>query len=196
MTKPRTGRRPGDSGTRSAILAAAREAFAQRGYGGATFRGIAAQAGVDPALIRHYYGTKENLFAAAMQLPMSPADALDEAVRGDPEQLGERILAGAMSVWEQPQARYAALGVIRAAATYDQAAGMVRQFVERAIVHRIANALDSPEAELRASLSASQVAGLIVTRYLLQIEPIASLPAEQVRAAVAPTLQRYLTGAL
>jgi AcrR family transcriptional regulator len=191
---PRTGRRPGASGASTAIILAARRRFADLGYDGATFRGIAAEAGVDPALIRHYYGTKENLFVAAMRLPFSLGDALDEALRSDPEHLGEDILRAALRVWELPQARAIALGVVRAAATQDQAARMLQQFIQQTIVRRIADSLDTPQADLRASLVASQIAGLTVTRYLLRIEPIASLTADELSTAIAPTLQRYLTG--
>lgn len=192
----RTGRRHGESGTRAAILDAARQRFAERGYDAATFRAIAAQAGVDPALVRHYFGSKESLFAAAMRLPFSPADALEQALQGDPERLGERIVRTALRAWDLPDARASALGVLRAAATREEAAGTLRQFLQEAIVARIAGALESPDAEIRAGLVASQVAGLIVTRSLLRVEPIASLGADALSAAVAPTLQRYLTGDL
>ena len=191
---PRPGRRPGESGTRSAIIRAARRRFADLGYDGATYRGIASEAGVDPALIRHYYGSKENLFVAAMRLPFSPGEALDEALRSDPEHLGENILAAALRAWGLPQARASALGVLRAAATQAETARMLQEFVQQTIVRRIADSLGTPHADLRASLVASQVAGLVVTRYLLRIEPIASLTDDELQTALAPTLQRYITG--
>jgi AcrR family transcriptional regulator len=190
----RTGRRPGESGTRSAIIAAARQRFADHGYDAATYRAIAADAGVDPALIRHYYGTKEDLFVAAMRLPLSPGAALDEALGGDPDALGENILRAALRVWELPGARATALGVLRAAATQQQAARMLQEFLSQAIVTRIAHAVRAPRPEVRAVLVASQIAGLIVTRYVLAIEPIVSLTPNELAAAVGPTLQRYLAG--
>jgi len=101
----RTGRRPGDSGTRAAILEAARASFAERGYDASTIRGIAGEAGVDPALVHHYFGTKEGLFAASMALPMTPGDVLPGVLAGPLDDLGERLVRLFLAVWDEPAAR-------------------------------------------------------------------------------------------
>jgi len=192
----RTGRRPGDSGTRAAILEAARASFAERGYDASTIRGIAGEAGVDPALVHHYFGTKEGLFAASMALPMTPGDVLPGVLAGPLDDLGERLVRLFLAVWDEPAARRPLIAVIRSATSHALAATMMREFVEHALVGRIAARLDSHDAHLRASLVSSQMVGIALTRYVLRLEPLASSDHDEVVAAVAPTLQRYLTGSL
>ena len=192
----RTGRRPGDSGTRAAILEAARASFAERGYDASTIRGIAGEAGVDPALVHHYFGTKERLFAASMALPMTPGDVLPGVLSGPLDDLGERLVRLFLAVWDEPEARRPLIAVIRSATSHALAATMIREFVEHALVGRIAARLDSRDAHLRASLVGSQMVGIALTRYVLRLEPLASSDHDAVVAAVAPTLQRYLTGPL
>ncbi len=190
----RVGRRPGRSGTREAILAAARSRFAALGYEGATIRAIAAEAGVDPALVHHYFGTKEQLFAAAVRLPFAPGEVLAEALRAEPERVGEAIVRAALTAWEHPAARDAAMGLLRAAASNEQAAEMLRGFVRATILEPIARRIGAPDAPLRAALAASQVVGLALARYLVRVEPLASASPDELIRRVGPTLQRYLTG--
>jgi AcrR family transcriptional regulator len=192
----RTGRRPGRSGTREAILAAARESFTASGYDKASIRDIARRAGVDPALVHHYFGAKHELFSAAMEMPLDVASVLETVVQGDRERIGERIVALLLSVWDSRGDRSPLIALIRSAVTSEEAARMLREFMVSVLFVRVAEALDAPDAPLRASLAASQIMGLMVARYIVRVEPIASAPAPVVIAAVGPNLQRYLTGDL
>jgi AcrR family transcriptional regulator len=189
----RIGRRPGRSGTREAILAAARSRFAELGYEGATIRAIAADAGVDPALVHHYFGTKEQLFAAAVRLPFAPGEVLAEALRAEPERIGEAIARAALTAWEDPAAREAATGLLRAAASNERAAAMLRGFAEGAIIGPISRTIDAPDAALRAALVGSQVVGVVLARHVVRIGPLAAADLEELVRRIGPTLQRYLT---
>lgn len=189
----RVGRRPGDSGTREAILDAARRAFADHGYDGATIRRIAAEAAVDPALVHHFYGSKEQLFAAAVELPFRPSEILPILLEGDRDGLAERILRLFLSIWDQPGAS-PFVALIRSASSNEGAAVMLREFISREVIGRLARALGVPNAEMRATLVGSQLSGFAFVRYVLRIEPLASADHDAVVAWVAPTLQRYLTG--
>lgn len=192
----RTGRRPGVSGTRGAILEAARRRFIEHGYDRATIRAIAADADVDPALVYHYFGGKENLFAAVMDLPFEPAVAIPGLLAGDPDRLGERIVRMFLSVWDDAPDRNPMLGLIRSAVGNDRAAVMVREAVQSVLFNQLARRLDQPDAELRASLAMSHLFGLALGRYVLRIKPLATADAEEIVAAIGPTIQRYLTGPL
>ncbi len=186
------GRRTGDSGTRATILAAARESFTARGYDATTVRAVARRAGVDPALIHYFFGTKDALFAASLELPVNPREVVDELVAGGLDGLGERMVAFLLGVWEEPGGS-PLLAMLRSAVAHEEAAAMVRQFLGREVIGRLARAVDAPDPELRASLCASQIVGLAVARYIVRIEPLASAEAATVAAWVGPTLQRYLT---
>jgi AcrR family transcriptional regulator len=192
----RTGRRPGASRTRDAILEAARREFGQHGYDRATIRGVARGAGVDPALVHYFFGTKAELFAAAMELPVNPAELAQTLLAGEPERIGERLIATFLSVWDHGDNRDVFIGLLRSAVTDEQAATLLREFAVRELFGRVAAALGTPDAELRANLVFSQIFGLAVARYILRIEPLASTPGELVAAAVGPTVQRYITGDL
>jgi AcrR family transcriptional regulator len=192
----RTGRRPGRSGTRGAILAAARESFTASGYDRASIRDIARRAGVDPALVHHYFGTKHELFTEAIELPLDLVAVVETLIQGERERVGERIVALLLSVWDNRLDRSPLIALIRSAVTSEDAARMLREFLGSVLFVRLAEALDVPDAPLRASLVASQIMGLMVARYIVRIEPIASAPAPVVIAAVGPNVQRYLTGDL
>jgi AcrR family transcriptional regulator len=200
VTRRRTGRRPGKQDTRETILASARETFAELGYDGASIRQIAAAAAVDPALVHHYFGTKEQLFLAVVQPPIDPAVLLPRIFAGGVDGLAERIVATFLSVWEGPTSGPAFRSLLRGAVSHQLTGRLVREFFATQIVRRVipemAADIDPEEAPLRASLVASQLFGLAVTRYILEFEPLASTPAETVVAAVAPNIQRYLTGDL
>jgi AcrR family transcriptional regulator len=193
----RTGRRPGNQDTREAILAAAREAFADRGFDAASIRSIAAAAGVDPALVHHYFGTKDQLFLDAMQAPLDPAEALSTVLSQGTDGAGERLARMMLGIWDSP-AGTAAVAVLRSAVSNDMIARMLREFVTHRILKRISKEIGGDQAEgvLRGNLVASQVAGIVMLRYVIKIEPMASLPAESIVALIGPTLQRYLTGPL
>ena len=192
----RTGRRPGVSGTREAILDAARRAFAEQGYQHATIRGVADLAGVDPALVHHYFGTKQGLFVAAMQLPVNPVEQLTAVLAEDPGQAGERMVEVFLSIWDHAADQSPLLALVRSAVGDEHAAAMLREFITEEVLGPVAHRLGSPDARLRATLVGSQIIGLAMARYIVRVEPLASAPAAQVAAAIGPTLQRYLTGDL
>ena len=193
---PRTGRRAGESGTREAILDAARSRFAGSGYDGATIRAIAADAGVDPALVHHFYGTKEKLFVAAMHFPIVPSEVLRDVVGSSRQRRGEAIVRTVLGIWDDPPARVTALGLLRSAVTNEGAARMLREFVSDAILSLVARAAEPDDADFRAALVASQVVGLGFARLVLELEPVASASVDELARAIGPTLQRYLTGDL
>lgn len=189
----RSGRRPGDSGTREAIRAAAIEQFSERGYDRPSMRSIAQQAGVDPALVKHYFGSKHALFVDVVELPFDPAQVIPTVFGGgDRGQVGARLAAVLLGVFEQPAARQRVIGLVRAAASEPEAARMVRELLTREIFARVVEQLQVDDAALRANLVASQVIGVVMARYIVGVEPLASMAAEDVAALVAPTLQRYL----
>ena len=193
----RSGRRPGNQDTKQSILESARTAFAEVGYDKASVRAIAAVAGVDPALIHHYFGTKEKLFLASMNLPINPAEVVPKAMAGPREQAGERLVALLISVWDSP-AGIAAVALLRSAMSNEWTARLLREFVVTQVLRRAIAELDIDEkqAQTRAALVATQIGGLVMVRYVLKVEPVASAPAEQLVAAIGPAVQRYLTGDL
>ncbi len=195
MTEVRRGRRPGAPDTRSAILAAARAGFASHGYAGATIRAIAGDAGVDPALVHHYFGSKDELFIAALELPVDPRDLLAPAVAGDLDDVASRLLRVFLRVWDDPSMRLPLLGLVRGVGDPD-GQRLVKDGFVRVVVRPLAEAMGVDQPERRTALVVSQVIGLIVTRYLLELEPVASMPPDELVATYAPTLQRYLTGDL
>jgi AcrR family transcriptional regulator len=188
-----SGRRPGTSGARQAILRAAREQFGRHGYDAATIRGIAAQAGVDPALVHHYFGTKEGVFVEAMRLPFRPSEIVD-TVHDDAGTAGERLVRLFLSVWESPASRDALQGLIRSAVSHEQAASMLREFITKELIGRVATVVDRPDAQLRGALVGAHMIGLGMLRYVLRVEPLASADPDDLVALIGPTLQRYLTG--
>jgi len=189
----RTGRPPGGTRNREAILAAAARQFSELGYDRTSMRAVAAEAGVDQALIAHYFGSKHQLFIAAVEFPLDPAKVLPEVLAGDRATIGHRLALAQLTQLEDPDARKRLTGLIRAAATEPQAARMMREFLTREMITPVAQALGADEPELRASLAGSQIIGLMMTRYITELEPLASQPAERVAELIAPTLQRYLT---
>jgi AcrR family transcriptional regulator len=190
----RTGRRPGVSGTREAILDAARRAFAEQGYQQATIRGVADLAGVDPALVHHYFGTKQDLFVAAVELPVNPVEQLMAVLADEPDRIGQRIVEVFLSIWDHAADRSPLLALIRSAVGDERAAAVLREFITEEVLGQLARRLGSPDARLRATLVGSQLIGLAMARYIVRVEPLASAPAAELAAAVGPTVQRYLTG--
>jgi AcrR family transcriptional regulator len=190
------GRRPGPSGTREAIADAARRQFSRLGYSGASLRSIAAEARVDPALIAHFYGSKQRLFVEVVGLPVDPDFLVAQIVNGPRRAIGDRLARTVLGLLEDPETRERITGLVRAAATEPAAAVMVRDLITSQLLGPIARGLGVDCARLRANLAGSQVVGLVMARYVVGVEPLASASAEEVRAAVAPTFQRYLTGRL
>jgi AcrR family transcriptional regulator len=192
----RRGRRPGSPDTRQAVLAAAREAFAEYGYDEATIRRIAARAEVDPALVHHYFGTKEQLFVEANDLPVDPGRVIPEVLAGGQDGLGERLLSTVLEIWEKPGQRKHGLALLGAAVRHERFAAVLRGFLTHAIFSKVVATLDVDRPEYRVSLVASHVIGVVMVRHVLKLEPLASTPLPEVIATVAPTIQRYLTGPL
>ena len=192
----RRGRRPGSTDTRGAIVAAARTLFSERGFRRTSIRAIASRAGVDPALVLHYFGSKENVFLSAIELPFESEEVVPTVLVGDRETIGERVAGFVVAQLENEAARARILAIVRAAASEPVAAGLLRSVIEGRVRDPIARALGSEDAELRASLVGSQVVGLVMARYVVGVEPLASLSPERVVHAIAPTLQRYLVGPL
>ncbi|WIM94028.1 TetR family transcriptional regulator [Actinoplanes oblitus] len=189
----RTGRRPGNPDTRESILDAARAAFADKGYDGASIRAIATGAGVDPALVHHYFGTKDKLFLAAMQAPMDPLDVIEAAAEGDRAEVGARFVRVFLRIWDGPGGA-AGVALLRSAVGTEWTAKLFREFVVSQILRRAVPRLGLDEAEgpLRVSLVAGHMAGIALARYVIKVEPLASAPAEAIVAAIGPSLQRYL----
>ena len=192
----RSGRRPGTSGARGAIAAAAGELFAERGYDRTSLRAIAAAAGVDPALVTHYFGSKQRLFVEVTQLPVDPELVVAQLLDGPREEAGRRLARFLVGVLESPEGRARVTGLVRSAASAPEAAAMLRQLIETRLVGPIAGALGTDRPELRATLVGTHVVGLVMVRLVVGVEPLASAPAAEVAAALAPVLQHYLTGPL
>jgi AcrR family transcriptional regulator len=198
--KGRSGRRAGDTKTSEAILEAARAQFAEHGYTGATIRAIAAQAQVDPALVHHFYGTKEGLFAAAMSLPVVPSEVLSAALeRGAGERgLGELVVRTALTLWETDGLKETFLGLLRSAVTSEEAAIMLREFLAESILGTIARAVGvrgtRAEVEYRTAMAATQMVGLGLTRLVLGLPAVAQASIDELAATIGPSVERYLTG--
>jgi AcrR family transcriptional regulator len=185
------GRRPGQTQTRDDILAAARNQFGQRGYNGATIRGIAAEAGVNPALVHHFFGSKEQVFVAALNLPMTPSKVAEAILQGPRDQIGERMIRMFLGLWSAPETRQPFLALVRSVASNEQIASLMRQFLEHTVVGPVSAALDLPP--LRITGAASQGIGLAMARYVIKVEPLASATDDEVVELVAPVLQHYFT---
>ncbi len=198
-SRERTGRRSGDSGSKAAILEAAKAQFAEYGYDGATIRAIAARAGVDPALVHHFYGSKERLFAAAMELPIVPSEAITAALaRREPgSSLGTHMVRSALALWEGADMRDSFQTMLRSALTSEQAAATLRDFLADAILAPVSSVAAGPDpdgASFRASLVAVHMLGLAVARYVLRVGPVAQASQEELAAAIGPAIDRYLAG--
>ncbi|MFL6129006.1 MAG: TetR family transcriptional regulator [Mycobacteriales bacterium] len=188
----RTGRRPGDGRSRELILRAGQASFAATGYAATTIRGVAAAAGVDPALVHYFFGTKDGLFAAVMELPLDPSQVAEDVIAGEVDGLGERLARRFLEVWDDPATGPRLVGLIRGATSHQPSADLLREFVGREILLRIAGSSGRPDAALRANLCAAELIGTAMLRYVLRVEPLASAdPAALVRW-LGPTLQRYL----
>jgi len=190
----RTGRRPGNPDTRQVVLDAARATFAQSGFDGASIRRIATTAGVDPALVHHYFGTKEELFLASIEIPVDVPSLLGRIAAQGPDGIGPRLVAMMLSVWESPVGAGLA-GWLRTALSDPGRAAMIRELVVNRLAGPFAASLGIPpdEREIRAGLVMTQVIGVIVGRYLLLLDPVVSMSRAELVTSVGATVQRYLT---
>ncbi|GAA3864119.1 TetR family transcriptional regulator [Saccharothrix violaceirubra] len=192
----RRGRRTGGEDTKAALLTAAREVFVERGYEHATVRAIASRAGVDAAMVNHWFGGKEGLFAkAVLQVPFDPSAIIARLIDGPADALGERVVRTFLSVWDATDGgQFSAL--VRSVTSHDGVATALREFFVNTLIGRVLAAIDADHRELRATLIATQIFGMGIVRYVVRFEPFASIDAETLVRAIAPNLQRYLTGDL
>lgn len=186
------GRPAGRTDTREQILAAARDMFAEKGFDGASLRAIARGAGVDPALVHHYFGSKEGVFVAAMRFPVNPAELLPKVLSVEPDRVGERFAREFIAIWEDPDKRAPIVAMLRTAMTNERAATLMREFVTSALLERVAAMRDVPPLRLQAAVG--QLVGVMIVRHVIQVEPLASASPDELVELIAPTLQRYIDG--
>ncbi len=185
------GRRPGKPNTKAEILAAARAEFAVSGYERATIRSIASLANVDPALVMHYFGSKEQLFAASLELPVNPATVMRQVFEATDCDIGEILIRTMLTVWDTDVGGGQFIAALRSATSVGPINETVREFIHRSILQTIADALEGPGADLRASLIASQLVGLLVGRYVLQFPALVEASVDELAASIGPTIGRY-----
>ncbi|MEO3785611.1 TetR family transcriptional regulator [Actinocorallia sp. B10E7] len=186
----RPGRRRGPSGTRPLILRAARELFAEKGFDGTSLRAVAREAGVDPAMVHHFFAGKEALFVEAMEFPVDPARLVPQLLAGPREEIGERMVRTVLGLWEDEEMRSRVLAILRSAAAGEQGAAMVREFVTAALLDRMVERLEIPP--VRVAMAASQMLGMVMTRFVLEIGPMARATEEELVELLAPDIQRHL----
>jgi AcrR family transcriptional regulator len=194
MRMARTGRRPGPSSTRAEIVAAAAHRFAIAGYDATSVRQVAADAGVDPALVRRFFGGKERLFTDVASALIDPARAVAAVADGPRETAGERLLRYFLSLLGDVQRPGPFLGLIRSAVTSEHAANLMRRFLAERVLGEIAATLHADRPDLRAALVASQLVGLAVARYAVRLAPLTATDHDELARWVAPVIQHYLTG--
>ena len=193
----RPGRPPGPSDTRERILASARELFARNGIDKTSIRAIAAAAGVDPALVHHYYGTKEQLFAAAIHIPIDPMVVLVPLRETPVEEMGYKLPSLLLPLWDS-ELGSGFIAVLRSILAAGTEVSLFRSFIQEVIAVEVGPRVDNPPGTgmIRVQFVASQLVGVVMARYILELEPFRSLPVERIAKTIAPNLQRYLTGDL
>jgi AcrR family transcriptional regulator len=176
------------------IIRAATEEFAERGYDAASLRAIAHRADVDPALVHYYFDDKADLFTAQLQAPFRPDKLVAEVLAGPREDYGENVVSHLLAALSTPAAQRRAASILRNVVGNRLVGGIVKEFLVREVFLKIARELGTEDADLRAALAASQVLGLVVTRYVLKVEPIASAPVPELVARLGPVIQWHLVG--
>lgn len=192
--RPRKER--GAASTRSAIVRAAAEEFTERGYEAASLRAVARRAGVDSALVHHYFEDKAELFAATLEAPLRPDRVLDVVLGAPKERIGETLVRYLLTQLEDEHAAGRMVLILRTVLSSGPGTRMVREFLTREVFSRLAAMAEGDDAELRADLAASQVVGLMMTRYALKLQPIASASVDELARRVGPVLQWHLFGDL
>jgi AcrR family transcriptional regulator len=192
----RPGRPPGTSDTRGRILTSARNLFARNGFNKTSIRAIAKDAGVDAALVHHYFGTKTELFAAAINIPIDPMDVLRPLREVPVEQIGYVLPSILLPLWDSEMGK-GLMATLRSLLAGDDVS-LIRFFLQDLITAEVGSRIDNPAGSgpIRVQFVASQLVGVMVARYILELDPFASLPVEQIAQTIAPNLQRYLTGDL
>ncbi len=192
------GRRPGDSGTKEQILDAARDLFADVGFERATIRAIATKASVDPALVHHYFGTKDELLVAALQLPVDPA-VLFAGIgteEGNGRGAGETVVRRVLALWDDTDTRAPLLALLRTAVSHERAAAALGELFANTLLAQMATLADRDDASLRAALVGSHIGGLVLGRYVLRLPPLAGAAPDDIAGMVGPVLDHYLSGDL
>ncbi|MCV7219895.1 TetR/AcrR family transcriptional regulator [Mycolicibacterium elephantis] len=194
--RKRPGRPRGTSDTRERILKCARDLFARNGVDKTSIRAVAAAAGVDPALVHHYYGTKQQLFAAAIEAPVNPMDVIRPLKETPVEELGHKLPSVLVPLWDS-EAGQGFIATLRSLLAGSDVA-LIRSFLQEVITTELGPRVDNPpgSGRIRVQFVASQLVGIVVARYILELEPIRSLSPEQIADTIAPNLQRYFTGEL
>ncbi|MFC8528721.1 TetR family transcriptional regulator [Nocardia sp. NPDC057227] len=192
----RSGRRPGNSGARAAILDAAGKRFSANGFDGTSIRAVAGDAGVDPALVHHYFGSKRQLFAAVVELPIDPEVVMRVFGAAPLDELGATMVRTLVTLWDS-ELGSAAVAVLRTMVAGTDP-GLARSFFIEVALERVRAriATDTDDGSGRVALVASQMLGMLIARKVIELEPLASMPVDAVVAAIGPTVQRYLTGEL
>jgi AcrR family transcriptional regulator len=194
--RKRPGRPAGSSDTRDRILDNARVLFARNGIASTSIRAVAAAAGVDSALVHHYFGTKEKLFAAAVRVPIDPMDIIGPLRETPVEELGHKIPSMLLPLWDS-EVGAGFIATLRSILAGSEV-NLFRSFISDVIAVEVGARIDNPPGSgiIRIQFVASQLVGVLMARYILDLEPFKSLPAEQIVETIAPNLQRYLTGDL
>jgi AcrR family transcriptional regulator len=196
IERKRPGRPPGTSDTRDRILASARNLFARNGIDKTSIRAIAKDAGVDPALVHHYFGTKTQLFAAAIHIPIDPMAVIGPLREVPIEQLGSVLPSILLSLWDSEMGK-GFIAELRSLLAGNDVT-LIRSFLQEVITAEVGSRVDNPpgSGRIRVQFVASQLVGVVMARYILELDPFKSLPVEQIAETIAPNLQRYLTGDL
>ncbi|MET9273757.1 TetR family transcriptional regulator [Kribbella sp. NPDC003557] len=188
------GRRPGGPDTRGEIVRAARESFADKGFAATSIRAVARQAGVDAALVHHYFDSKDELFIEAMALPLDPRQVAAAILDGSREDLGRRIATVFLGVWESDEGQQRMKAMLRSVVTSDEVARIMREGMTRMILEPVSRFIDVPDAKLRVGLIASHLIGMALTRYVVELEPVASADLDTLVERLAPAIQQYVSG--
>lgn len=186
------GRRPGGPDTRGEIVSAAREAFADKGFAATSLRAVARQAGVDAALVHHYFGSKDELFIEAMALPLDPRQVAAGILDGPRAELGRRIVTIFLGVWETDEGRQRMTAMLRSVVTSDEVARLMREGMTKLILEPVSQFLDGPDAKLRVGLIAGHVIGVALTRYVIELESVATADLSTLVERIAPAIQQYV----
>ncbi|MEJ1138904.1 TetR/AcrR family transcriptional regulator [Kribbella sp. CCNWLW197] len=190
----RPGRRPGGPDTRGEIVRAARDSFAAKGFTATSIRAIAREAGVDAALVHHYFDSKDELFIESMALPVDPRQVAARIVDGPRDELGRRIATVFLGVWESPDGQQRMKAIFRSVVSSDEVARIMREGITQMIIQPVSRTLDVPDAQLRVTLAATQLIGIAMARYLVNLEPVASVDLATLIDRLGPVLQLHLTG--
>ena len=188
----RPGRRPGGPDTRGEIVRAARESFADKGFGATSIRAVAREAGVDAALVHHYFDSKDSLFVEAMALPIDPRQIAARILDGPREELGRRIVTIFLGVWESDEGQQRMKAMLRSVVTSDEVARIIREGMTKMILEPVSQLLGVPDAKLRVSLIATHLIGVALTRYVVELEPVASTDMNTLVDRITPAIEQYL----